>query len=431
VTDGRAANTTSRTMDGFFSKLTGDDSKKKGAGGPQFRNPFANIGGGKGHGKGGKNFRGGGQALGGTAPGRVISISLPEPGALGLKVEKRPNDQRTAIVSEVLPNSQAEKAGLMRGDILCHPSSNGADEILYKDFLRMAASDQRPLVFEVRRIDTVHANSSTAGTSKPSTADAYARKKAVMAAAEARDRANKAKSKPISRKGGDSRPEKQREGVPASCEQGDIDAPMSEEAKRAVAAAKAGEAAYAAELGYNPYETNKMTAGQAKTATVAVAHGGVDAGKLVEDGGVPSQLPPPGATQAPPNPTRSVEDESFKPINPQFDDAFVTITCGNTDNEAATKSIATMRKLIVNATTKGQNDADESSSKFRRVRLTNPKIKCVITDVHGALELMLSVGFVLSEEDGETFLVYPLVDSVADWLPLALERMEGYAKGGK
>jgi hypothetical protein len=90
-----------------------------------------------------------------------------------------------------------------------------------------------------------------------------------------------------------------------------------------------------------------------------------------------------------------------------------------------------MRKLIINATTKGQADGEESA-KFRRVRLTNPKIKEVITDVQGALELMMAVGFVLSEneEDGETYLVYPMDVGVPDWLSGGLDRIEKYERGG-
>ena len=90
-----------------------------------------------------------------------------------------------------------------------------------------------------------------------------------------------------------------------------------------------------------------------------------------------------------------------------------------------------MRKLIANATTKGQLDG-EDAVKFRRIRLSNPKIKQVITDVQGALELMMAVGFVLSEneEDGETYLVYPPDIGPSEWLGKALERMETYERGG-
>ena len=103
----------------------------------------------------------------------------------------------------------------------------------------------------------------------------------------------------------------------------------------------------------------------------------------------------------------------------------------SSDASATQKSLTTMRKLIINATTKGQQESDQCA-KFRRVRLSNPKIKEVITDVQGALELMMAVGFVLSEndEDGETYLVYPLDVGVADWLSGALGRMERYERGG-
>ena len=87
-----------------------------------------------------------------------------------------------------------------------------------------------------------------------------------------------------------------------------------------------------------------------------------------------------------------------------------------------------MRKLINNAITKGQQGNDETSSKFRRVRLTNPKIKEAITDMQGALELMMSTGFLLSEndEDGETYLVFPPGEKGSSWLSSALAMMESY-----
>lgn len=56
----------------------------------------------------------------------------------------------------------------------------------------MAKSGQRPVVFDVRRIQT-----KTAGTTNTRSADAFAKKQAVIAAAEAREKAHKAKSKPV------------------------------------------------------------------------------------------------------------------------------------------------------------------------------------------------------------------------------------------
>jgi hypothetical protein len=61
------------------------------------------------------------------------------------KVEKRPNTEGTAIVHDVVPGSQAEAAGLKRGDILCFGGSQGQAEMHYDIFLEMAKSDHRPL----------------------------------------------------------------------------------------------------------------------------------------------------------------------------------------------------------------------------------------------------------------------------------------------
>ena len=44
------------------------------------------------------------------------------------QVEKRPNSQGTAIVSMVVAGSQADEAGLMRGDILCFAGSEGKEK---------------------------------------------------------------------------------------------------------------------------------------------------------------------------------------------------------------------------------------------------------------------------------------------------------------
>jgi hypothetical protein len=60
------------------------------------------------------------------------------------------------------------------------------------------------------------------------------------------------------------------------------------------------------------------------------------------------------------------------------------------------------------------------------VRLSNAKIKAAITEVHGALDVMLSVGFQLSEQDGESFLVYPPAEPGPDWLPDALDQMKRF-----
>jgi hypothetical protein len=131
---------------------------------------------------------------------------------------------------------------------------------MYDMFIELAASNQRPLVFDIRRIET-----KSTGTTVPNTsAEAFARKQAVIAAAEAREKAAKKLEKPVAKR------------AAAKKDDGLVDlnadvpnVPQSEEARRAVEAAKRGESTLAAQLGYNPYETNKSTAGQARNATVA------------------------------------------------------------------------------------------------------------------------------------------------------------------
>ena len=118
-------------LDGLF------DKNKKGGNEGGIPNPFAN--------RGGRSFHGQGQSLGGSKPGTVIPISLARPGPLGVRVEKRPNSEGTAIVNEVVPGSQAEEAGMKRGDILCFAGSDGQEEMMYDMFLELAKSPQRPL----------------------------------------------------------------------------------------------------------------------------------------------------------------------------------------------------------------------------------------------------------------------------------------------
>merc|ERR1712127_201591 len=120
-------------------------------------------------------------------------------------------------------------------------------------------------------------------------ADDAARRQAVIAAAEDRNSKHKARSRPISmKKGGKAVAEltpEERKKIELQKEENIkrnaihmAEKPLSEEAKRAVEAAKKDEAVHINQLGYNPYETRKVTAGQASTASIAMAHGAVDGG---------------------------------------------------------------------------------------------------------------------------------------------------------
>lgn len=386
----------------FFDKLIGaGDKKKKDDKKPGINNPFGKVF------QGSTTFEGAGKSLGGSKPGRLIHFELAEPGPLGIKIEKRPNSAGTAIVAMVVPGSQADRAGLQRGDILCFSGSNGDEEIMYDMFIELAASNQRPLVFDIRRIET-----KSTGTTVPNTsAEAFARKQAVIAAAEAREKAAKKLEKPVAKR------------AAAKKDDGLVDlnadvpnVPQSEEARRAVEAAKRGESTLAAQLGYNPYETNKSTAGQARNATVATKHGAVDAG--VSSVQIPVLPPPRDATIG------IAEQEHGPAESIQFQQAFEECVTSN-DHSVVVSSFCILRKLILNATTKGQGEGEESS-KFRKVRLSNAKIRAAITDVHGALDIMMACGFSLADEDGESYLVYPPADTGPVWLSRAMHQMHQY-----
>jgi hypothetical protein len=373
------------------------------------------------------NFSGNGQSLGGSQPGKVIDVQLDDPGPLGVKIEKRPNSQGTAIVAMVVPDSQAHKAGMQRGDILCFSGSNGTEEIMYDMFIQLAASDQRPLCFEIRRVQskaTKSASGNNSASSSSLSAEAYARKQAVIAAAEKRDKAHKSKLKPLPKRKDNlpallSTAERQRleeERLARVTEMANQE-PMTEASRKAREEAKNREAANAAQLGYNPYETSRATAGQARSATTAQSHGTMQG---TSDGSGTASLP----VVRPPAETPAIKEDMIP--SSSFSEAFESVVTSN-ENAAAISSMGIMRKLIVNATTKGQNRDDEvSAAKFRRVRLANAKIKAAIVDVEGAVDVMLSAGFQLVEEDGESVLIFPPGATIEDWLPAALTQMERY-----
>mmetsp|Transcript_6789 Transcript_6789/g.16551 ORF Transcript_6789/g.16551 Transcript_6789/m.16551 type:complete len:398 (+) Transcript_6789:117-1310(+) len=389
---------------GLLDNIFNDDKKKPPSNNNNNNNnnPLANIR--KNIEKIGKpKMKGPGYSLGGSKPGQVFEIVLPNHGPLGIRVEQRSNNSASAIVNMVVQGSQADLAGLKRGDVLCFAGSNGQNEMPYSMFLEMAKSKQRPLHLEARRFDARTAAATSGGS-----ADAEARRRAVIAAADAREKKHKSQTKTIKHVTKSTLLKQQQ------LQEHAID-PQSEASRKAAQAAKQGEADLAAELGYNPYEAVKKTAGQARAATTTTQHGAIAA-----QGGGTASIP----TVAPPkNPTTAFEDPRFPYA--EFEEALATIA--SSDKQAAAKSgLKISKKLVANATTKGQQPG-EAGEKFRRVRLANPKIKAAIVDVPGNLPLMLSVGFELHPDDAnpdESLLVFPPAFQGPTWIAAALKAME-------
>jgi PUB domain len=329
-----------------------------------------------------------------------------------------------------------------------------ADLLLTNRIFPLVVSGLVVVEFEVRRIpisqpkpltagqDASSSSTTSAGPSsgKKQSAEADHRKLAVIAAAEAREKANKAKLKPMKQVTKTTLAKQQQ--LQQQLQQSNADAtispePMTEEAKRARDAAKLGEAQLAQQLGYNPYETARASAGQARNATVAVQHGTIQAAAVV--GTDESSTPIPGVVESPRNAFVAADDDDLShDAPPEVQEALATLFSSWSHERTTLASTCTiMKTLIVNATTKGQSsssstrgvgDEDDSASKFRKVRLANPKIKASLVDVAGAIDVMMAVGFVLQEQEGESFLIFPKGEPGGPlWLPLVLKQLESAA----
>jgi hypothetical protein len=300
-------------------------------------------------------------------------------------------------------------------------------------------------------------NKKSATSKIDKSADAEVRRQAMIAAAIARERAHKDKTKTI-KYVTKTTLDKQKQVHPMHNQQQHHNnnnntannQSMSEASRMAAAAAKQDEAALAEQLGYNPYQTAKASAGQARNATTTVQHGNITAlpSSVDDQYSLSRSTPIPATTPASTistttTTTTTTSKASDLPID--VEEALATVLSNN--NPAA---VSILSKLIVNATTKGQDvHNEETAAKFRKVRLANPKIKAAVVDVSGALDLMMAVGFQLmtmeedynnnninnnnstnkgggddDDDDGkESCLVFPPSYDIPDWLELVLQRM--------
>ena len=402
---------------------------------------------------------GGGQSLGGSKPGTVHSIEFTEPGPLGMRVDKRQSDG-TTIISEIVPDSQASRLNLQIGDVVCFANSNGQADVPYKVFLELAKGNERPLskfglyffssrseakkqlgsfnlliclpdvsqfisrhvllltcidhaprfVFsffslciflelDIRRLPLTSNNAS----GKPGSVDAQARKQAMIAAAEARNQKHLKQTQQIRKV---TKTTLQREQELESIKQKSA---LQNEQSHAVDSqhaiqAKQQEQQTAQALGYNPYETNKVTAGQARNATVDTKHGAIgggDAEAPIPEVAAPSDLA---------SPVLSIDNA--------FDDAYTTAVTSSLSKSDIQASFTILTKLLTNATTK-------EDVKFQTVKISNPKIQLTVVQREGMLDILLACGFVLTEEEGESLLSYSVAPS---WLPQAMEHLKSYGK---
>jgi hypothetical protein len=118
-----------------------------------------------------------------------------------------------------------------RGDFICWADSGG-EEAIYEEIIQVVRSGERPLEMDMKRL-SVKVGGTIGGTSASAAEDA--RRAAVIAAAEKRNKAAKKMQKPLPKRPIDLKNNTQ------TYDHSDKGAAKTDEAKRAVAAAKSNE----------------------------------------------------------------------------------------------------------------------------------------------------------------------------------------------
>lgn len=120
------------------------------------------------------------------------------------------------------------------------------------------------------------------------------------------------------------------------------------------------------------------------------------------------------------------EESKESPGYMGFDKAFTTILKNNKDEVKVSNGLRIMRKLIINATTRGQDELNDDSFNYCKVWFSDPHVaECMQLD--GSLELMLSVGFVIGgnkDDEKGLHLEYLFMQNCPSWLRDALDQME-------
>lgn len=202
-------------------------------------------------------------------------------------------------------------------------------------------------------------------------------------------------------------------------------AQLSDVSKKAIEAVKLYEKTYTETLGYNPYQS---------------VCANIQQGVLVAAKSVSTHHDLPNATTNCTTHTHTTSSSGTRKkegiiqakvqpstISPEFESAVSILVGMNNHDMKLANSVRILHKLIRNAVRDGNTD-----EKKRMIRISNANnlVQEAVNNMHGALDLMMSVGFILTEneEDSETYLVYPPGDNGPIWLHTALNCLEEYHK---
>jgi len=179
------------------------------------------------------------------------------------------------------------------------------------------------------------------------------------------------------------------------------------------AEAKAHEAATAAALGYNPYEVTKSGADASRSAIATIRAGPMDSPAAAPAPAV-IPMPMPGPVPAPP----SFQEQTNNDLEAQQLAQAMAMSLnsgggGSSDLDAAISKLHAQPKDAAFGATKILQKLLQNliqapnEEKFKTVKLSNKTIQSKVVAVPGALDVLLSAGFVsVPGEDGEQTLSY-------------------------
>lgn len=124
------------------------------------------------------------------------------------------------------------------------------------------------------------------------------------------------------------------------------------------------------------------------------------------------------------------ETQDINLVSQDFKDALEWVLKANYKEENSTlvKASKVIEKLVINATTKGQESTEEDSVKYRCIRAFNPSLK-KYTNLKGVIDVLVAFGFErCPKKDAATganilYLEFPLGNTGPTWMEEALREM--------